>query len=116
MKTKTLYIGVVIFTLLSFRTDAQQSMVYSQYIFNGLLINPAYAGSHVQFSATISYRNQWVNFEGSPQTAAFRRPAAARRTTADRAEVDRILDKISATGLHSLSEREKRILREASDT
>ncbi len=42
------------------------------------------------------------------------RPAAGRPATADRAEVDRILDKISGTGLHSLSEREKRILREAS--
>jgi type IX secretion system PorP/SprF family membrane protein len=46
-------------------------MVYSQYIFNGLLINPAYAGSHVQFSSTLTYRNQWVNFEGAPQTATF---------------------------------------------
>jgi len=33
---------------------------------------------------------------------------------AKRAEIDRILDKISDTGLHSLSEKEKRILREAS--
>ncbi|MHC4101514.1 MAG: DUF6576 domain-containing protein, partial [Planctomycetota bacterium] len=38
-----------------------------------------------------------------------------RRSPADRAEVDRILDKISDTGLHSLSEKEKRILREASN-
>ncbi|MHC4305703.1 MAG: rhomboid family intramembrane serine protease [Planctomycetota bacterium] len=37
------------------------------------------------------------------------------RPPADRAEVDRILDKISDTGLHSLSEKEKRILREASN-
>jgi membrane associated rhomboid family serine protease len=39
---------------------------------------------------------------------------AGRRPVADRAEVDRILDKISTSGLHSLSEKEKRILREAS--
>jgi membrane associated rhomboid family serine protease len=44
-----------------------------------------------------------------------KRPAAAHRPTADRAELDRILDKISATGLHSLSEKEKRFLREASN-
>jgi type IX secretion system PorP/SprF family membrane protein len=50
---------------------AQQSIVYSQYIYNGLLINPAYAGSHIQLSATVSYRNQWVNFEGAPQTATL---------------------------------------------
>jgi len=53
------------------RLEAQQSIVYSQYIYNGLLINPAYAGSHIQLSATVSYRNQWVNFEGAPQTATL---------------------------------------------
>ena len=37
-----------------------------------------------------------------------------RRSTARRGQVDRILDKISAGGLHSLTEKEKRILREAS--
>ncbi|MHC4969238.1 MAG: rhomboid family intramembrane serine protease [Planctomycetota bacterium] len=42
------------------------------------------------------------------------RPAGG-RPPADRAEVDRILDKISTSGLHSLSEKEKRILREASN-
>jgi type IX secretion system PorP/SprF family membrane protein len=57
--------------LLTIPAKAQQSIVYSQYIFNGLLINPAYAGSHVQMSGTLTYRNQWVNFEGSPQTATL---------------------------------------------
>lgn len=51
--------------------QGQHSIVYSQYLFNGLLINPAYAGSHVQLSATLTYRNQWVNFEGAPVTATF---------------------------------------------
>lgn len=50
---------------------AQHSIVYSQYIFNGLLINPAYAGSHVQLSSTLSYRNQWINFQGAPITSTF---------------------------------------------
>lgn len=50
---------------------AQQTPVYSQYYFNELVINPAYAGSHVQFSATSMYRNQWVNFPGSPKTYLF---------------------------------------------
>lgn len=47
---------------------AQQSPVYSQYIFNELVINPAYAGSHVQMSLTSMYRNQWVNLDGAPRT------------------------------------------------
>lgn len=56
---------------ISGRLAAQHGIVYSQYIFNGLLINPAYAGSHVQLSSTLSYRNQWINFEGSPVTSTF---------------------------------------------
>lgn len=59
---------LLIFTL---KVKAQHNIVYSQYIFNGLLINPAYAGSHVQLSATLSYRNQWINFDGAPKTSAF---------------------------------------------
>lgn len=50
---------------------AQQYPIYSQYIFNGLILNPAYAGSHVQLSTSVMYRNQWVNFDGAPQTVFF---------------------------------------------
>lgn len=70
MKTLVL-ISVLLLAGSGYRLSAQQSVVYSQYIYNGLLINPAYAGSHVQLSATLSYRNQWVNFEGAPQTSTF---------------------------------------------
>jgi type IX secretion system PorP/SprF family membrane protein len=55
----------------SFETEAQQYPVYSQYLFNPLVINPAYAGSHVQFSATVMYRNQWVNLDGAPRTTSL---------------------------------------------
>jgi membrane associated rhomboid family serine protease len=41
--------------------------------------------------------------------------ARGQRPTANRAQIDRILDKINQQGLQSLSEREKRILREASE-
>lgn len=58
---------------------AQQNIVYSQYIFNGLLINPAYAGSHVQMSGTMTYRNQWVNFQGAPETATLGLHTALRK-------------------------------------
>ncbi len=42
--------------------------MYTQYMFNELLINPAYAGVHEMFSATGVYRNQWGGLEGAPQT------------------------------------------------
>lgn len=47
---------------------AQQRPIQSLYMFDPLLINPAYAGTHVQLSATAIYRNQWVNFDGAPKT------------------------------------------------
>src|SRR5688572_28989447 len=47
---------------------AQQRPVQSLYMFDPLLVNPAYAGNHVQLSATAIYRNQWVNLEGAPKT------------------------------------------------
>jgi type IX secretion system PorP/SprF family membrane protein len=60
-----------IFMCMTIPGMAQQYPVFSQYYFNELVINPAYAGSHVQLSATSIYRNQWVNFEGSPKTFLF---------------------------------------------
>ncbi|MFZ5970320.1 MAG: type IX secretion system membrane protein PorP/SprF [Bacteroidota bacterium] len=50
---------------------AQQYPVFTQYYFNELVINPAYAGNHIQLSATAMYRNQWVNFPGAPRTFSF---------------------------------------------
>jgi type IX secretion system PorP/SprF family membrane protein len=50
---------------------AQQYPVFTQYYFNELVINPAYAGSNVQLSATAMYRNQWINFPGAPKTFNF---------------------------------------------
>lgn len=47
----------------------QQDPMLSQYMFNGLFLNPAYAGSHPYFSSTLTFRKQWVNFDGAPQTA-----------------------------------------------
>lgn len=47
---------------------AQQRPAYSQYMFNGLALNPAYAGSQRQFNAMAVIRSQWVNFEGAPKT------------------------------------------------
>lgn len=50
---------------------AQQDTQYSQYMFNTLAINPAYAGSRDVVSATALFRKQWVNTPGSPRTGTF---------------------------------------------
>ena len=48
---------------------AQQDHQYTQFMYNKLLINPAYAGARGVPSVTGIYRNQWVGFDGSPQSA-----------------------------------------------
>lgn len=50
---------------------AQHTPLTSQYLFNGLLINPAYAGSRDALTANLTYRRQWVGFEGAPETQVF---------------------------------------------
>ena len=51
--------------------QAQQQPVTDLYLFEGLAINPAFAGSQVQFSTSIVHRDQWVNFPGAPVTDMF---------------------------------------------
>lgn len=46
----------------------QQDFQISKNVFNGLLLNPAYAGSHPYFSAALLYRSQWSGFDGAPNT------------------------------------------------
>ncbi len=50
--------------------------VYSQYLQNGLMINPAYTGSRGVLSAFLSYRMQWMGTKGSPllQSVSFHSP------------------------------------------
>lgn len=62
---------LLLFLLLSFHVFAQQEPMYSQYVYNGLLINPAYAGTREVFSATAMMRNQWIGVPGAPKTAAL---------------------------------------------
>lgn len=51
--------------------SAQLFPISDFYIFDGLIINPAFAGSHDALSATLQYRNQWVAFKDAPQNSIF---------------------------------------------
>ncbi|HSZ25665.1 MAG TPA: type IX secretion system membrane protein PorP/SprF [Cytophagaceae bacterium] len=62
---------VFLFLIQMERTYGQQDPQYSQYMFNTLAVNPAYAGSREVVSATALYRKQWVNTPGSPSTGTF---------------------------------------------
>lgn len=49
----------------------QQDPMYSMYMFNGLAVNPAYAGSRERTAITALYRHQWTGLEGAPRTAVL---------------------------------------------
>ncbi len=46
----------------------QQLPQFSQYMFNGLHINPGYAGYKGEPYIQSTYRSQWINFPGAPET------------------------------------------------
>jgi type IX secretion system PorP/SprF family membrane protein len=58
-------LGLMLVTLQGY---AQQHPLFSQYMFNGLVINPAYSGSHESMTATVAARSQWTGLRGAPQT------------------------------------------------
>jgi type IX secretion system PorP/SprF family membrane protein len=66
---RKLYTTLLASLLLVSGLRAQQDATYSMYMFNGLFLNPAYAGSHEVISTTAIYRHQWAGFDGAPRTA-----------------------------------------------
>lgn len=70
-QTLTIVFGVILAFIASNNALAQYRPQYSQYMFNGLSINPAYAGAEEDLSLTFINRSQWVNVEGAPTTQTF---------------------------------------------
>lgn len=62
---KILYIAVFLFGFVG-AANAQQRGVFSNFLLNDYYYNPAIAGSRNVHIANVSYRNQWVGFEGAP--------------------------------------------------
>jgi len=52
-------------------SQAQQDAQYTQYMYNTINVNPAYAGSRGVMSIFGLYRTQWVGLDGAPKTGAF---------------------------------------------
>ncbi len=65
------YILLFGFSVMLLGGYAQQDPHFSQYMFNGLVLNPAYAGSRDVLSTTLIYRNQWAGMDGAPKTGTF---------------------------------------------
>lgn len=60
-----------VFTLCFLLARGQQVAQFSQYIFNGLYINPAYAGYQEDWYVNSFYRSQWTGLDGAPQTQSI---------------------------------------------
>jgi type IX secretion system PorP/SprF family membrane protein len=58
----------LLFSLVALSAFAQQDPLYSQYMLNPLVINPAYSGLNNNFNAMVGYRTQWTGLEGQPKT------------------------------------------------
>jgi type IX secretion system PorP/SprF family membrane protein len=68
MRTKILYFALLLVGLTGY---SQQDAQYTQYMYNTINVNPAYAGSRGVMSIFGLYRTQWVGLDGAPDTGAF---------------------------------------------
>lgn len=65
---KIIFIIILILILGCLVVDAQQDPMYTHYMNNTLVVNPAYAGSRDALTLTALHRSQWVGFKGAPVT------------------------------------------------
>jgi len=90
----------ILFILLFSRVGAQDIPYIhriNQYLFNGILLNPAYAGSREALSTTIMHRTQWAGFEGAPVSQSL---AAHTPTKKEKVAVGIIVDNFSIPSVH----------------
>ncbi|HZY35892.1 MAG TPA: type IX secretion system membrane protein PorP/SprF, partial [Mucilaginibacter sp.] len=64
------YILTPVLALFAQQAFAQQTVQFSQYVFNGLAVNPAYAGYKEDWTLNLDSRIQWAGFPGAPRTGA----------------------------------------------
>ncbi|WP_029272900.1 type IX secretion system membrane protein PorP/SprF [Flavobacterium sp. KJJ] len=62
---------VLVLLFCSAASFAQQDAQFTQYMYNTININPAYAGSRGLMSVFGLYRTQWVGLDGAPETSSF---------------------------------------------
>ncbi|MBS7252668.1 PorP/SprF family type IX secretion system membrane protein [Flavobacterium branchiicola] len=62
---------VIVFMFFSVVCSAQQDAQFTQYMYNTISVNPAYAGSRGAMSVFGLYRTQWIGLDGAPETSTF---------------------------------------------
>lgn len=62
---------ILFFCIMSVVVTAQQQQMYTQFMYNKLALNPAFAGNETYLSASLLYRDQWNGFPGAPKAQVF---------------------------------------------
>lgn len=65
---KNIFITIILLVLFTWTISAQQDAQYTQYMYNTVAVNPAYAGSRGVLSIAALHRSQWVGLDGAPTT------------------------------------------------
>ena len=65
---KKLLLIILPCTIMALHGHTQNDPLYAQYLNNPLVINPAYTGLNNTLNTSLSYRNQWANFDGGAST------------------------------------------------
>lgn len=68
---KKILFSIAVAATLSFSTQAQDEAIFNHYLFNPMIINPAYAGFNNNVQIFGHLRSQWAGFEGAPKTYAL---------------------------------------------
>jgi len=76
-----IFLPFALICMLSGHMYGQQQSLHTMFMYNKLLINPAYAGYHEHPCATAIVREQWLGFEGAPKTQSlsFHGPLSSQR-------------------------------------
>ncbi|MDD3876446.1 MAG: type IX secretion system membrane protein PorP/SprF [Bacteroidales bacterium] len=90
---KTIIKTLALFFVVNF-AYSQQDPQFNQYIFNNMIINPAYAGTKGYKNLSATFSTQWLGFAGAPSTQTISYDAAVARNTG--LGVHLINDKIGA--------------------
>lgn len=68
---KAVRLAILLLACMSNRSMAQYDPMFTQYMFNEMFINPAYAGSKEALAINALHRQQWVGFTGRPVTTTL---------------------------------------------
>ncbi len=84
MKKKTFYNFIIILILIFnfFELKSQNGLRFSQYMFNEIIVNPAYTGTKNGLYANLMYRKQWTEIKGAPMSRTLAVHTPIKRTNA----------------------------------